>query len=432
LSSLAPVLSPLATAGLVALLVILMLLQWPELRSRFIGLLSHNVTGATNALDDAGRRIGRYLGMQLLVNTSFGVIAGTALFFIGVPYAALWGLCAALFRYVPYAGPLAAAALPLFVSLVTSDGWSQFFAVAALFIVLETVSNNFVEPYLYGSSLGISEIGIIIAAVVWTVLWGAPGLVLSTPLTVCLVVLGEHVPSLAFFSMLLSDKPIRSPHYPFYERLLARDDIEAEHLVKRFAADDPEAVVSDALVVPALAFARREESLRRLSKEKAVELLERLRRVAAPEPADRPEATGDPPPATVPVVLWSVCAFSDAAQDYLAARLAGLPCEIESVRSTDLTGDALARIGKLGRTPAALALIELHGGDDDRVRGVLKRVRAALPALPVAVARWTGERPDGDESAAFLRAGATTVSSTVAQTREWLGSLIVEESCRYR
>jgi hypothetical protein len=370
--------------------------------------------------------------MQLLVNSSFGLVVGVGLYLLGVPYAALWGLCAALFRYVPYAGPVVAAALPLFVSLVVSDGWSQFLAVAALFIVLETISNNFVEPWLYGSSLGISEIGIILTAVVWTVLWGAPGLVLSTPLTVCLVILGEHVPSLRFFSILLSDKPIQSRHYQFYERLLARDDIEATQLVKQFAAEEPDTPAPDALVVPALAFARREQSLRRLSDDQAGELLERVRRVVPPTEEDGNGAAPDPAAPLVPVVLWSICPFGDAAQEYLAARLAGLPCQIESVRSTELIGHALARLGELERPPAAVALIQLHGSDHDRVRGMLKRLRAAFPALPVTVARWAGERLEEEENTGLIRAGATAVAGTMARTREWLGSLVVEESCKYR
>ena len=240
-------------------------------------------------------------------------------------------------------------------------------------------------------------------------------------------------PSLSFFSRLLGDKPILSPHYSFYERLLARDDVEAAERVKRLATEEPDAAAADVLAIPALAFARREQSLRRLAPEQAADVIERARRIIPPS-VDRAEGAGEPatPASAVPVVLWSVCPFSDAAQDYLAARLDGLPCTVEPVRSNELIGHALARLPNLERPAAALAVVELHGGDDDRVRGLLKRVRAAFPTLPMVVARWNGHRSDSDETAALIKSGATTVTHSLGQTRDWLAPLIVEESCKYR
>src|SRR5690606_29386034 len=193
--------------------VIFMLIQREDLRDRFIGLLgTRRLNVTTQALDDAGSRISRYLLMQLLINVTYGVPVGIGLHFIGVPNALLWGVLATVLRFVPYLGPLIGMSLPLILAFAVDPGWQMVLMAAGLFLVLELVSNNIVEPWLYGSSTGISSVAIMVAAIFWTWLWGPIGLLLSTPLTVCIAVAGRYVPQLSFLSMLLGSEPALEPH----------------------------------------------------------------------------------------------------------------------------------------------------------------------------------------------------------------------------
>lgn len=223
-----PLIGPLATAGLVIVVVIFMLLEREDLRDRFIRLVGYgDLHRTTGALQDAGRRVGQYLLMQLVVNVAYGVPIGIGLWLLGIPNAVLWGLLAIVLRFVPYIGPAIAMILPLFLALAVAPGWSLVLWAAALFIVMELVINNVIEPWLYGSRTGLSPLAIIVAAIFWTWLWGPVGLVLSTPLTVCLVVLGKHVPQFEFLEVLFGNEPVLDPKARLYQRLLAGDPDEA-------------------------------------------------------------------------------------------------------------------------------------------------------------------------------------------------------------
>lgn len=436
LSSITPFLEPLSVAGLVLLLVVLMLVQWSDLRGRVIQFVDQNVSRTTKAFEDGARRISRYLGMQLLINSSFGLVIGVGLGIIGVQYAALWGLCAALFRYIPYAGPAVAAILPILVSMVTSQGWSQVFAVAGLFLVLELISNNFLEPWLYGTSLGISEIGIILATVAWTFLWGAAGLVLATPLTVCLVVLGEHVPALSFFSRLLADKSVLLPHFQFYQRLLAKDELEATELAEAFAKKEGGAAFVETMAVPALALARSERAAGRLRESHARRLTEILPRVAkeiieSGKAAETP-VTGDAAKSTmslVPVVGWSICPLTDVALPLFETCMANLPCAWLNVFSRELTGTAIESLTG-PEVPAAVCIVHLHSDDMPKLKGVLKRIRAQAPEVPVLVARWAAEPLTEEEKTVLTGSGATAIAASPAETKSWLAPRILDVTQR--
>jgi predicted PurR-regulated permease PerM len=205
---LGPLLGPLATAGLVIVFVVFMLVQLEDLRDRMLRLLGRGRPDATaKAFDEATFRVSRYLLMQSLVNLGLGVAVGLGLFLIGVPNAVLWGLLAAVLRFVPYIGIWIASSMPILLSFAVFPDWWRPAVVAGFFAVLELAAANFVEPLLYGSETGISAIGILVAAVFWTWLWGPVGLLLSTPLTVCLVVLGRHFPQFRFLYVLLGDEP---------------------------------------------------------------------------------------------------------------------------------------------------------------------------------------------------------------------------------
>ncbi|GHC54637.1 AI-2E family transporter [Neogemmobacter tilapiae] len=223
-----PLISPVATTGLVMVVVIFMLLEREELRDRFIRLIGANdLHRTTELLEDAGARVGQYLLMQLLVNTIYAVPVGLGLWMIGVPNALLWGMLTLVLRFVPYIGSVLAAAFPLFLSFAVSPDWSAVLWTGALFAGVEALTSNVIEPWLYGSRTGASPLAIIVAAIFWTWIWGPLGLVLSTPLTVCLVVLGRHIPQFKLFDILFGDEPVLPPHARLYQRLLAGDAVEA-------------------------------------------------------------------------------------------------------------------------------------------------------------------------------------------------------------
>ncbi|TIL63169.1 MAG: AI-2E family transporter, partial [Mesorhizobium sp.] len=205
----APLLSPLASAGLVIVVVIFMLMEREDLRDRFIRLVGYgDLHRTTQALQDAGKRVGQYLLMQLVVNIVYAVPITIGLWVLGIPNALLWGMLALALRFVPYIGPIIGALLPLFLALAVAPGWALLLWTAALFIVMELITGNVIEPWLYGSRTGLSPLAIIVAAIFWTWLWGPLGLVLSTPLTVCLVVLGRHVPQFEFLDVLFGNEPV--------------------------------------------------------------------------------------------------------------------------------------------------------------------------------------------------------------------------------
>ncbi|QFI68813.1 transport protein [Sinorhizobium alkalisoli] len=254
-----PLLGPLATTGLVIVVVIFMLFEREDLRDRFIRLVGYgDLHRTTEALQDAGARVGQYLLMQLVVNIAYGIPLAIGLWLLGIPNAVLWGMLAIVLRFVPYIGPVIAASLPLFLAFAAAPGWALLVWTAALFIVLELVSNNVVEPWLYGSRTGLSPLAIIVAAIFWAWLWGPVGLVLSTPLTVCLVVLGRHVPQFEFLEILLGNEPVLNPKERLYQRLLAGDPDEATDNAEEMLEEKYLIEFYDTVAIPALLLAERD------------------------------------------------------------------------------------------------------------------------------------------------------------------------------
>ena len=248
-----PVLRPLAVTGLVLVFTVFMLIKRHDLRHRLfrlVGLGQINIM--TQVLDDAAQRVSRYLLMQILVNAGFGALFGFGLYWIGVPYPALWGVVAGLLRIVPYIGTMVAAALPIALSLAAFDNWLPPLLVFLLFAGLEMIIGNFVEPWLYGANTGISSLALLVAVVFWTILWGPAGLILSTPLTVCVVVLGRYVPQLSFLHVLLGDEVVLGAEAQIYQRLLAMDQPEAHAIVDRFLEARPLVELYDSVLIPAL------------------------------------------------------------------------------------------------------------------------------------------------------------------------------------
>ena len=251
-----PSLVPLAWAAIVLIFAIFILLEKEDLRNRLLRLAgTGQLNTMTEALDDAATRVSRYLSLQVLVNTCFGIIVGVGMYFIGVPNAALWGVVAGILRIVPYVGTVVAGLLPIGLSLAVFDHWGPPLMVFLLFAVVELLTANVVEPVLYGVHTGISSLALLVTSVFWAALWGPAGLILSTPLTVCLVVLGRNFPQLAFLHILLGDEPVLSPAAQLYQRLLAMDHQDAHVVVDAFLKDNTLAQLYDSVLVPALTMA---------------------------------------------------------------------------------------------------------------------------------------------------------------------------------
>ncbi len=259
LESLNSVITPLGSAVIVVVLTIFMLAGREDLRNRLIGLVGHgHLNLMTQALDDAGSRVSRYLLLQLVINACFGAVIGVGLYFIGIPNSMLWGVVAALLRFLPYVGSPLSAVLPILLSLAIFPTWTGPVATIGLYLVVEILVGNFLEPLIYGAHTGISSFAILFAAIFWTLIWGPIGLLLSTPLTVCLVVLGRHVPALSFLNIMLGDQPVLSPEAHYYQRLLASDQTEAKEVLEDYLKTHSLEDLYDSVLIPALALAEQD------------------------------------------------------------------------------------------------------------------------------------------------------------------------------
>ena len=256
-SLISPLLHPLMTTGIVIIFVIFTLMQREDLRNRLIKLAgSHDLQKTTAALNDAAQRLSRLFLSQLALNAGFGLAIGVALWFIGIPSAVLWGILAAILRFVPYIGTFISAAFPLALALAVDPGWSLLLWTAGVFFILEPLAAHMIEPLLYGRSTGLSPLAVVLSATFWTTLWGPIGLVLATPLTICLVVLGRHVESLKFLDVMFGNRPALSPPEIFYQRMLAEDPAEALDKAEEFLKEKPLAAYYDEVALRGLKLAQ--------------------------------------------------------------------------------------------------------------------------------------------------------------------------------
>lgn len=266
--------SLLLTTVIVIVFVIFMLLQKEDLRDRIIRLMgAGQLNATTKALDEAGERVSRYLVAQLIVNVAYGVPVGVALYFLGVPNPVLWGMLAALLRYVPYLGIWVAAIMPAAVLFAVDPGWVKPFLVFGIYFGVDLIMYNFVEPWVYGNTTGMTPLAILVAAVFWTWLWGTVGLLLATPLTVCLAVLGRYVPSLRFLGVLLSDEPVLTPEKRLYQRLLAEDLEEAADVAEEFLKGKSLEELYDSVIVPTLRMVQEDRRAGKLDDEQQKSVL---------------------------------------------------------------------------------------------------------------------------------------------------------------
>jgi predicted PurR-regulated permease PerM len=419
------------TAFMVLVLVIFLLIEQGTLRDRLLTFGGYaQVTRTTKALDEAGARISGYLRMQALVNGSFGLLFGLGLFVVGLPYAVLWGFLAAVLRFIPYVGTLVAALLPIGLSLAVFPGWTQLLVVSGLFVLLELGTSSGLEPVLFGHSAGISQVAILVAVLFWSWLWGPVGLLLSTPLTVCLSVLGKYVSPLAFLRVVLTDESVEGLN-TYYQRLVARDQDEAAVIVEAALQTQPLVDVYDTVLLPALSYAKEDRQRGILTDADVQDLVQATREIvedlathpsaAAPDAGDAAEEAGAPRMSLVPVPVLGCPARDDV--DALALRMLQQACDpthvaVDLLPPRLLTFDVLARVAQT--SPALLCLGAVAPGGVPHLRYLCKQLRARFPSLPLVVGCW-GAAESVAETVALLRAdGLDHVGTTVQTTRDYI------------
>jgi predicted PurR-regulated permease PerM len=406
------VLGPLANAGVVIIFTVFMLIGREDLRNRFIRLAGGGrLNVMTQALDEATHRINRYLFLQLVVNVSYGVVIGTALHFIGIPNASLWGVSAAILRFLPYVGPPMAALVPIVLSLAVFPGWHHTLATVGIFLVLELTVANFIEPLLYGAHIGLSPLAILVAAVFWTLIWGFPGLVLSTPLTVCLVVIGSYVPGLSFLNVLLGDEPVLSPQAQYYQRLLATDQSEARQVLERYLKEKSLEDLYSSVVIPALSLAEQDRHRNELDEETQNFIYQSTREIveeladAFPEEgaegtaqnaSDRPRTESE----TGRVDVLCIPARDDA--DDVVAMLLSQLLERQGHRAESIligtTSEMLSQVADAN--PDVVCISALPPFALNHARALYTKLQTQSPDLQIVVCVWQFE---GDPQKAAIR-----------------------------
>lgn len=425
----------LGTVGIVIVLVVFFLVRREDLRDRFIHLVgAGNVTVTTQMLEDAGARVSRYLSMLFLVNVTFGLAVGIGLYLIGVPNAILWGILATILRFIPYIGPWIAAAMPIALSLAISTGWVVPLLTIGLFVALELFSNNVLEPWLYGRNTGVSAVAVLVAAVFWMWLWGPLGLLLATPLTVCLLVVGKHVPQLSFLGILLGTDPVFEPKDRIYQRLLAGDQEEAVELLEACLESQPRVKVYDTVLIPALAMAEKHWQLGELHEGKREFIMQSLKEMSR-ECGEEPQQDRQAEPGSSPAPeadkgshdvdlsnspkRFILCLPARSEADEIASTLLAqildarsylvhtVPVTSPASEIVDLIEQRQPDVVCISATPPAAVM---HG------RYLCKQLRNRFPRLSLVVGLWDVQG-DLNKAKKRINYGATVVA-TLADAQE--------------
>ena len=459
-SYLGRMLSPLATGGLIVVFLIFMLLNRRDLRDRMIRLIGHgrlNLT--TQALDDAATRISRYLLMQSVINATYGVCIGIGLWIIGLssaegrfPNVLLWALLAAVLRFVPYLGPFIGAAVPIVLSLAAFNSAGVFAATLCMYLGVELVTSHVLEPWLYGSSTGLSVMAILVSAVFWTWLWGPVGLLLATPLTVCVVVLGKYVPQLRFLDVILGDEQVLEPSVRVYQRLLSLDQEEAGELLHDYRKEKGLECMYDQIMIPALAMAEKDRHTGKLDAEQEIfirqamrDLIEelgdaqRIERVAAAlaevkEKPDSAESVVRPSIPKQPSVIVLCLPAHDEADEIVGLMLAQL-LELKGQRAVaasqvSLAGEMLELVQE--HDAATVCISALPPVALAHSRYLCKRLRVKFPELPILVGLWTSKADPKKSLDRLPRDGplhlVTSVGAAIAEIHQMIQPLLLQRA----
>jgi hypothetical protein len=423
-SLLAAVVGPIAGAGIVLVLMIFILLNREDLRNRIVRLSGKHFALTTRTLDDLATRISRYLVATAMVNGGYGAVVAAGLWLIGVDYAVLWGATAGLLRFIPYIGPAIGVSLPIGMALVQfpADDWSHPLIVVGFLLVVETLTNVVIEPLTYGYSIGVSIVALLVSAIFWSWVWGPLGLLLSVPITVTLVVLGEYVPALDVLAVILGDKPPLENHVVYYQRLLAGDVDEANSVLDAEAASVGLLEAYDAIAIRAVVMAERDLQTGKLT---------------TPEHDSVVEATAD--------YVTEHSAEDANESSLLRTHIVGCPVRdpgdemalgilraqfgeqgngsFEILSSTTLASEMIATIDE--RNPDAVCLSSMGPLGRRQLRYLCKRIRQKHPQIRIIVGNWGYPAKDAEKMAATLKTqcGADVVFTSLSAAHEYLQTL---------
>lgn len=421
----------LATLAFALVLLVFFLIEREDLRDRVVLLAGRAKLAVTSkAVEDITDRVSRYIGMVALVNGGFGLVLTFGLLAMNVPFALLWGLIAATLRFIPYIGPWIGAVFPITISLATSDGWMQPIAVFVFVLIVELVTNNVLEPLLFGHTTGVSPTALLVSAGCWLYLWGPVGLIFSAPFAVCLVVLGKNIPQLGFLYLLLGDKPALNADYSYYQRLMLGDFHEAAGLaIKRVKGAAPEKIY-DEMLIPVLNYTKRDVQRGYLDDEDQRSVIEGLRATLsqiAPSSvgSDATSAienskSGD---TTARCRLLACPATDDA--DLVTVEMLGQSLdpehwdlEISSLET--LTSELIASITE--SPPSIIFIASIPPGGLSHARYLCKRLRSAASEIPIVVGRCGQKRNTQQEREKLEAAGASFVTTSLLESRSLLNA----------
>lgn len=430
-SALGPVLEPLSAVGLSVVLLIFMLVRREDLRDRVLSVIGRgHLTLTTKALDEAGERISRFLLAQLVVNGTYGLAAAAGLYAIGVPYAALWGLFAAVLRYIPFLGAWLASIFPIALSVLVAESWTMPLLVVGLYMLLETISNMVIEPWLYSRRVGLSETAVLVMVAFWTWLWGPIGLVLATPMTVCLVVLGKYVPGLTVFDTMLGDRPSLGAAEGYYQRLIAQDHDEAADIAESHLAGNSLVVTYDALIVRSLSSARldvmhglidADEHHRLVAATRAI--ADELQSLDAAVRGTRDAPAEDPAPARSLRVL-GLPARDDS--DHTALGLLGAlldPRAFTFARAEPglMVSEMIARVD--ADDPDVVCVMSVAPGGGAQARLLCLRLEARHPDTSLLACRWGLPGDTSQARVVMTGAGADAFAPTIGDALRELAAM---------
>jgi predicted PurR-regulated permease PerM len=427
LASLETVVGPMGAFGMIGVFTIFILIGREDLRNRFIHLASGGrLTVMTQALDEAANRIQRYLLLQSAVNAGYGVIVGLGLYFIGIPNPSLWGLLAGILRFLPYVGPPLAAFIPILLSAAIFPGWGHTWGTMAFFFILELVVANLLEPLLYGAQVGLSALAILVAAVFWTLIWGFPGLILSTPLTVTLVVMGRYVPSLNFLRILLGDQPEISRSSLYYQRLLASDQNEARQVLEQYLRDKSLEDLYGEVLIPALSLIEQDRHRNELDEATESFIMQSTRELI--EEFDD-IGSGEALPSKTRSLEVLCIPARDEADEIIALLLSQLLVR-HDLHAHNLAVGTLSEIvsAVADTNPDIVCISALPPFAIDHARALYQKLRSKMPTLDIVICLWHYE---GDMEKTVRRLKVTdprAVQTTLTEVLEYMTAKTTQSS----